>query len=127
MIHSQRKGAQGEREWAGKLRDRGYEAHRGQQYCGLEGEDVVSNLPIHWEVKRVQRLQLTDAVDQSKRDAGWKAPAVAHRKNHEEWKVTMPADVFMDLLMCTDMDAFERLLKHGECVDLDCRCREAGL
>lgn len=110
MTNSNRKGKVGEREWAGKLKDAGWSARRGQQHSGLEGEDVVSELPFHWEVKRVQRLQLTDAVDQAKRDTDWKAPVVAHRRNHEEWKVTMPADQFLDLLRFCALDEYEEFL-----------------
>ena len=40
-INSKQKGAKGERELANKLKDYGYNTRRGQQYNGLEGEDVV--------------------------------------------------------------------------------------
>lgn len=111
MTHSQRKGAVGEREWAGRLRAYGWEAHRGQQYSGLEGEDVVSNLPFHHEVKRVQRLSIDDALDQAIRDATWKTPIVAHRKNHTEWKVTLRADDFLEMLPFMDMEEYEKYIR----------------
>jgi Holliday junction resolvase len=44
MINSKRKGAAGEREWALTLRQHGWDARRGQQFSGIEGEDVVSDL-----------------------------------------------------------------------------------
>lgn len=40
-INSKAKGAKGERELANKLKEYGYKCRRGQQYNGLEGEDVV--------------------------------------------------------------------------------------
>jgi len=90
-INSRQKGARGEREWAAKCREEGYDCRRGQQFSGLEGEDVVGLPHIHCEVKRVERLCLDDAMAQSIRDCQGKIPIVAHRKNHAEWLVTMRA------------------------------------
>jgi len=41
-INSRQKGARGEREWAAKCREEGYDCRRGQQFSGLEGEDVMA-------------------------------------------------------------------------------------
>ena len=90
MINSKKKGAKGERELANKLKEYGYNCRRGQQYNGLEGEDVVGLDYIHIECKRVQALNLDDAIEQAKRDSTEKQlPAVFHRKNNKKWKVTM--------------------------------------
>lgn len=90
MVNSIRKGKNGEREFAKLCRHEGYSnVRRGQQYSGLEGQDIV-NLPfIHCEVKRVERLNIQDAVDQACRDADGEIPIVAHRKNNCDWLVTM--------------------------------------
>jgi len=88
-INSRKKGASGERELANKLKDYGYNTRRGQQYNGLEGEDVVGLDYIHIECKRVERLNLEDAMLQAKRDAKEQMPAVFHRKNNHKWLVTM--------------------------------------
>jgi Holliday junction resolvase len=97
-INSRDKGARGERELASKLREYGYEARRGQQYSGIEGEDVIGLDQIHIECKRVERLQLTDAMLQSCRDAKEnEIPVVMHRKNREDWYVTMKLDDWMKL------------------------------
>lgn len=97
-INSKKKGAKGERELASKLRDYGYDCRRGQQYNGLEGEDVVGLDYIHCEVKRVQALNLDDAMEQAKRDSkAGQLPAVFHRKNNKKWKVTMELDDWMPL------------------------------
>lgn len=90
MINSKKKGAKGERELANKLKEYGYNCRRGQQYNGLEGEDVVGLDYIHIECKRVEKLNLDDAIEQAKRDRTERQlPAVFHRKNNKKWKVTM--------------------------------------
>lgn len=97
-INSKAKGAKGERELAGKLRDYGYNCRRGQQYNGLEGEDVVGLDYIHIECKRVQKLNIDEALQQAKRDCKTnQLPAVFHRKNGEKWKVTMELDDWIKL------------------------------
>lgn len=97
-INSKRKGAKGERELASKLRDYGYDCRRGQQYNGIEGEDVVGLDYIHIEVKRVQALNLDEAMEQAKRDSkDNQMPAVFHRKNNKKWKVTMELEDWINL------------------------------
>lgn len=98
MINSKAKGAKGERELANILKDYGYNCRRGQQYNGLEGEDVVGLDYIHIECKRVQALNLDEAMEQAKRDSkGNQLPAVFHRKNNKKWKVTMYLDDWIKL------------------------------
>lgn len=92
--NSRAKGAVGERELAAEFnRLFGTSARRGQQYSGIEGEDVVGLDGIHVESKRVQALNIHNAVDQAVRDSkGQKVPAVFHRKNHKPWLVTVRLD-----------------------------------
>ena len=98
VVNPKRKGARGERELASKLREYGYNCRRGQQYNGLEGEDVVGLDYIHIECKRVEKLNLEEALKQAKRDCkDGKIPAVFHRRNNESWKVTMPLDDWISL------------------------------
>ena len=93
------KGKRGEREWRDVLREHGYTARRGQQFSGSEDSpDVVSSIPIHWEVKRVEKLNLNDACSQAARDSGGKAWAVAHRRNDCPWLVTVSAELFFSLV-----------------------------
>lgn len=96
-MNSRNKGARGERELAGVLKKYGYDCRRGQQYCGANGDADVVGLPgIHIECKRVERLNIQDAVDQAKRDKRFgEIPAVFHRKNKCGWLVTLPIDDFM--------------------------------
>ena len=57
------KGKRGELEIARILREEGYDTKRGQQYCGAAGNADVIGLPgIHIECKRVEKLNLLDAV-----------------------------------------------------------------
>lgn len=91
---SRNKGKCGERELALKLKEHGYEAKRGQQYCGITGAaDVVGLDGIHIECKRVESLRLEDAMMQSIRDSKeGELPCVMHRKNDHEWLVVMKLD-----------------------------------
>ena len=98
-MNSRAKGARGERELARILRGYGYDCRRGQQYCGANGDaDVVGLDGIHIECKRVQKLNLDDAMLQAVRD---RKPdeysAVFHRKNNREWLVTMKLDDWINL------------------------------
>lgn len=98
-MNSKNKGASGERELAHKLNEYGYNCRRGQQYCGANGDADVVGLPnIHIECKRVERLNIYEAVAQAKRDArDGEAPTVFHRKNNEKWLVTMELDEWIKL------------------------------
>lgn len=98
-MNSRNKGKRGELELANLLKTYGYDARRGQQYCGISGDADVVGLPgIHIEVKRVEKLNINDAVDQSCRDASiGKLPIVLHRKNRKPWLVTMTFIDWMEL------------------------------
>jgi hypothetical protein len=92
----------GKLEWAKFLNEKVPEAKAsgGQQASerGMDGTDVMSALPFHWEVKRVQQLNLHDAVDKCRAESGYgRWPAVAHRKNDRKWVVSMDAEDFLKL------------------------------
>jgi len=98
MTNSKQKGARGERELSNKLKEYGYDCRRGQQYCGANGDaDVMGLDGIHIECKRVERLNLYDAISQAKADAKGEIPTVFHRKNNYEWLVTMTLDNWITL------------------------------
>lgn len=99
MVNSRAKGARGERELANILKKYGYDARRGQQFSGLYGDADVIGLPgIHIEAKRVERLNLYDAMEQSVRDArDEEVPTVFHRKDRQDWLVTMRLEDWMKL------------------------------
>ena len=97
-MNSKQKGARGEREFASFCRKQGYDCRRGQQYNGLEGDDVVGLPGVHVEVKRTERLSLYDALAQAKRDAKpGEIPIVAHRKNHSDWVIIMDAEKWFEM------------------------------
>lgn len=98
-INSRQKGARFERRLAGILRDYGYKCRRGQQYSGANGDADVIGLPgIHIEAKAVERLNIYDAMSQSKRDAReGEIPVVVHKKNNCNILVTMELEDFMKL------------------------------
>lgn len=99
MTNSKQKGARGERELSSKLKGYGYSTRRGQQYCGANGDADVVGLPgIHIECKRVQKLNIYDAISQAKADAKEnELPTVFHRKDRSEWLVTMTLDDWMKI------------------------------
>jgi hypothetical protein len=71
---------------------------RGQQFRGgIDQPDVITNVPLHFEVKRTERLRVYDAVEQAVRDGGDKA-VVAYKANHKPWLAILPMDAFLDLL-----------------------------
>jgi len=98
-INSRAKGAKGERELSNILKEYGYGTRRGQQYCGSNGDADVVGLPdIHIECKRVEKLNLEKAMEQSIEDAReGEIPTVMHRKNRHEWLVTMTLSDWMEL------------------------------
>ena len=98
-MNSRAKGAAGERELAKKLREYGYDCRRGQQYCGANGDADVLGLPgIHIECKRVERLNIDEAMLQAIRDRReGESPAVFHRKNNGKWMVTMLLDDWQEI------------------------------
>lgn len=98
-MNSKRKGKAGELEFAHKLTNEGFAARRGQQFSGNpDAPDVVCDLPFHFEVKRVERLNILDAMVQAAADCGSKMPVVAHRRNHGQWMITMIADDWIKLV-----------------------------
>ena len=99
-INSNKKGKVGEREIANILKARGYDARRGQQFCGANGDADVIGLPgFHIEVKRVEALNIDKAMEQAKSDANkGETPIVFHRKNGKKWKATIDLEAFLDLL-----------------------------
>lgn len=98
-VNSREKGARYERELAGQFREYGYDARRGQQYSGANGDADVVGLPgLHIEAKRREKMQLYDWMAQSVRDArAGELPVVMHRASRCETLVTMRLPDFMQL------------------------------
>jgi hypothetical protein len=86
-MNSRTKGKRGELEaskaWTQLV---GGEARRGQQFHGgADSPDVVCEQHVHLEVKRTERGNPYDWIDQAVADAGDKVPVVLHRRNGREW------------------------------------------
>lgn len=99
-MNSKRKGKNGELEFSRLCREHGYDCRRTAQYCGNTGDAAdVTGLPgIHVEVKRVERLNVSEAMGQAIRDARpGELPIVAHRRSHEPWLATMRLEDWFEL------------------------------
>lgn len=102
MINSKKKGTSGEREWANYCKSKGFNTRRTAQFNGKELDskaDVIGINGIHMEVKRVERLNIQEAIEQAKRDSKNEIPIVAHRKNRKEWLITMTAEDWFKLFL----------------------------
>lgn len=97
---SQRKGADGERELAALLSAAGYECQRGGSLSFGEIPDVLGLPGIHIEVKRVEKLNVGEAMEQAIRDSDRMLdgmPALFHRRNRKPWLVTMRLEDWLKL------------------------------
>lgn len=87
------KGSRGEAEFAAILTAEGFPARRNsQRYVGGRGNPDVAATGLdryHFEVKRVERLNINAAMEQAERDAAGRVPVVAHRRNRRPWLITM--------------------------------------
>lgn len=97
MINSRAKGAANERKLRDELKrlfpNLSGNIRRGQQYCGIDGQDVVGLPGVHIECKAQQKLSINNAIAQAVRDAkDGNVPAVFHKMNHKPWLVTVRLD-----------------------------------
>ena len=110
MKNVKRKGTAGENELAKLLRSKGIRAYRNDQIYkgGKDNPDVsaeVFDVPLHIEVKRVERLNVSEAVNQAVQDAAQGTlPVVAHRRNRESWLVTIPLLPLLEVLRTGEMN-----------------------
>lgn len=101
---SARKGANGERELATVLREYGYNIERGGSMSFGEVPDLTGLPGVHIECKRVERLNVPEAMKQAQRDSErFKdgMPTVFHRRSREPWLVTMRLADWMELYQST--------------------------
>jgi len=115
---SRQKGKAGEREWARTLRSLGVEAERGVQYQGgPDSPDVRSSLPVHWEVKRSERLRVPEWLAQAKEEApSGVLPVVVSRRNREQWVAHLPGVALVRLVQLAQWLDTHR--NHGKACDI---------
>ena len=97
---SQRKGADGERELSALLQNHGFDIRRGGSLSFGDVPDLVGLPGVHIEVKRVERLNIYEAMAQAIRDSERfhdGVPAVFHRRNRQPWLVTMRLEDWMQI------------------------------
>ena len=114
---SQRKGADGERELAEKLKEYGYDIQRGGSLSFGTVPDLTGLPGVHIKCKRVERLNIPEAMRQAIRDAEAFAdgiPIPFHRRNRQPWLVTMRLPDFMDLFQEARRDNKEIYLEKQE-------------
>lgn len=98
---SQRKGATAERELVSILQQYGYRVERGGSETYGTVPDLIGLPGIHIECKRVEHLNVPEAMRQAVRDAQRfrdGVPTVFHRRNREGWLVTQRLEDWIDLL-----------------------------
>lgn len=100
-INSRQKGKRGELELCHTLMSLfGWKVERSVQYNGNAGDAdlIVQGFPdLFVESKRVQKLDLSKAMRVAKDQSKGKLPVICHRKNGEDWMITLPLDQLMRL------------------------------
>lgn len=97
---SQAKGRRGELELARVLQDYGLPVKAGDPANRGRTPDIIGLPLIHTEVKRTERLNISAAMEQARRDSlKFKdgMPTVFHRRSREGWLVTMDMTDWMAL------------------------------
>lgn len=113
MVNSREKGKRYERHVAGLFKSEGYNARRGQQYSGANGDaDVIGVKGMHIECKHQERMQLYDWMSQAKSDAReGEIPCVIHRRNNCADLVTMEFNEWIKLYRAWEADVPEEVRK----------------
>ena len=102
---SQRKGRGGELEICRILQAHGIPAEPGQAVSYGSTPDVVGIPGVHAEIKRVERLNVPEAMAQAVRDSEkFKdgMPVLFHRRNRQGWLCTMRLEDWMGLYLAVE-------------------------
>lgn len=100
MVNGKQKGKRGELELSARLKELGLTARRTQQFCGKAGDSDVECEELslyHIEVKRVEKLNIDQAMSQAVSDCGSKTPVVIHRRNGKPWLATLFLEDFVEI------------------------------
>lgn len=92
MMHSRGKGAHAERELAQEFFRAGVMCERIAHYCGKNGtaDILCRGLNLHIEVKRTEKLRLTESMEKVERDRQGKPWVIAYRSNRMPWLIIQP-------------------------------------
>lgn len=107
-INSRTKGKNGELELCHALKEMfGWTARRSQQHCGDAGDAdvvIVGMDRAFPEVKRVERLNVVQAMEKAMEQSQGKTPLLFHRTNRSKtgWLLTIRLQHLMDLLDMVD-------------------------
>lgn len=97
---AQQKGRRGEEELRGILQQAGFPVRRGGSLSFGEVPDLTGLPGVHIEVKRVERLNIGEAMSQAIRDSERfrdGMPCVFHRRNRSPWLVTMTLSDWLNM------------------------------
>jgi hypothetical protein len=99
-VNSRAKGKRGELEFIQRhLLPHWPEAKRNIDQFGDDKRDCLEVAGVHWQIKRVERLNIWKAMDQARDEAAeHDLPVVAHRINRMPWLCTLEADELIPLL-----------------------------
>lgn len=107
-MKAKNKGNRGELEWRDILNKKfGVKYARTPLSGGLDFKGDVSRMygskksiidGYHWEIKRVEKLNIHKAFEQARKDKRDKTPVVAFRRNLGNWMICLDADDFLNLL-----------------------------
>jgi len=99
-MNSRDKGKKGEQEFINThLRPYWPEAARNLDQFGEDKRDILAVAGVHFQIKRVERLNIWEALAQAHGEAiGGAVPIVAFRRSHSHWYCALSADDFVPLL-----------------------------
>ena len=110
------KGKRGEREAAELIRSFGWQAKRGMSFLGEP--DLVTDFPMHVEVKYQERLNIFAAISQASQyciDKRLNKPyCVIFRKNDDEWHIAMPLKIVLKMIDWLPIEDLIEEIKQDE-------------
>lgn len=113
---SQRKGRGGEIEICRILQANGIPAEPGDPASYGHVPDVTGVDGIHCEIKRVERLNVPEAMAQAIRDSEKfhdGRPVLFHRRNRQGWLCTMRLEDWMGLYLAVERQKSENAQKEN--------------
>jgi hypothetical protein len=104
-MNSRRKGKRGELEFIQcHLAPYWPSAKRNLDQFGDDKRDCVEVAGVHWQIKRVEKLNIWAALDQATGEAAaHDTPVVAFRRNRSRWFCALEADELIPLLRLREL------------------------